>query len=325
MIAAASKAAGVLLAALLLPGCAVNPALRLSEAMPGAGTRVLGDVPFHPQTAFQCGPAALATLLGASGVAVAPEALARQVYLPGRQGSLQVELVAAARRAGRIPYVVDAAPEALLAELEAGRPVLVLQNLWVRSLPKWHYAVVVGANPARNHFVLNSGTKRGLRMGAKAFLRTWDWAGRWGIVALQPGEVPARADPARYLSAVADLEQVAGAQAATPAYQAALREWPRDPRPHLALGNQAHARSDAAAAVRHYRAGLALAPGDPVLGNNLASVLGELGCSAEAQAALAAARRGLADDSPWRSALEQTGSELAQRTGPRSKACDALR
>ena len=64
----------MLLAALLLTGCAVNPALRLSEAMPDAGTLVLGDVPFHPQTAFQCGPAALATLLGASGVAVAPEA-----------------------------------------------------------------------------------------------------------------------------------------------------------------------------------------------------------------------------------------------------------
>ena len=312
-----------MLAALLLSACSVNPALRVADGV--AETVVLGDVPFHPQTDYQCGPAALATILGASGVPATPEALAPQVYLPGRQGSLQVELMSAARRAGRIPYVVDASTDALFAQVQAGRPVLVLQNLWVRSVPKWHYAVVTGADAARNQVVLNSGAKQGLRMGAKAFLRTWDWAGRWGIVALQPGEMPAAADPGRYLTAVADFEQVAGSVAASVAYQAALREWPHDPRPHLALGNQAHAGKDAAAAVRHYRAGLALAPQDPVLGNNIASVLGELGCLPEAQAALERARDGLALDSPWRSALEQTALELSDRSRPRSPACDVLR
>ena len=55
-----------MLAALLLSGCAVNPALRIADEV--TGTVVLGDVPFHPQTDYQCGPAALATILGASGV-----------------------------------------------------------------------------------------------------------------------------------------------------------------------------------------------------------------------------------------------------------------
>ena len=323
MTGSAPKAAGVLLAALLLSGCSVNPAMRVADGV--SGPLVLGEVPFHPQTEYQCGPAALATVLGASGVAATPDALAPQVYLPGRKGSLQVELMSAARRAGRIPYVVDATPDAVLSELQAGRPVLVLQNLWVRSLPKWHYAVVVGADPARNRVVLNSGDKRGLRLGAKAFLRTWDWAGRWGIVALKPGELPARADPGRYLAAVADFEQVAGAAKAEAGYRAALQQWPQDPRPHLALGNQAHARNDHLAAVGHYRDGLALAPDDPVLGNNLASVLGQLGCMVEARAALAAAQRGLATDSAWRSALAQTAEELAGQAPARSPACDAAR
>src|SRR5690606_28591997 len=119
-------------------GCAINPSLRVAEAMPpvvdGASPRplLLDGVPFHPQTEYHCGPAALAGILGASGVAPGvadPDALAPKVYLPGRKGSLQLELVGATRRAGRIPYEVDATPEALLAELAADRPVLVLQNL----------------------------------------------------------------------------------------------------------------------------------------------------------------------------------------------------
>jgi hypothetical protein len=32
-------------------------------------------------------------------------------------------------------------------QLEAGRPVLVLQNLALKLWPQWHYAVVVGYLP----------------------------------------------------------------------------------------------------------------------------------------------------------------------------------
>ena len=38
-------------------------------------TRELTQVPFFPQTLHQCGPAALATVLGWSGVHATPEAL----------------------------------------------------------------------------------------------------------------------------------------------------------------------------------------------------------------------------------------------------------
>ena len=322
-------AAGLVLAAALLSGgCAINPPLRVAEALPASPASsgaLLLDTPFHPQTEYQCGPAALATVLGANGVPVTPQALAPQVYLPGRKGSLQVELLAATRRAGRIPFVVERTPGALLDELGAGRPVLVLQNLWVRTVPKWHYAVLVGADPARNRLVLNSGDKRGLRMRAPTFLRTWDWAGRWGMVVLRPGELPARATPAAYLTAVADFEQVAGAAAAAPGYQAAAKRWPEEPRVHLALGNLAYGAGDRRGAARHYRAGLALGTADPVLGNNLASVLGELGCKAEARKVLEATLAQVPPEGRWRRDLDATAAELAATKAPRDAACDALR
>lgn len=324
-------AAGLVLAAALSStGCAVNPALHVAEAMPpvvdGAMPRplLLDGVPFHPQTEYHCGPAALAGILGASGVGphvADPDALAPRVYLPGRKGSLQLELVGATRRAGRIPYEVDATPEALLAELAAGRPVLVLQNLLTRTVPRWHYAVLVGADPLANRMVLNSGTRERLEVGAPSFLRTWDWGGRWGLLALRPGELPARAEPTRFLAAVADFEAVAGADAAAPAYRAALERWPGEPRAHLALGNQAHAAGELVAAARHYRDGLRHAPGDPVLGNNYASALGELGCRDKARAAIRAALAAAPADGRWRGQLEATAREIEASGGRAGAAC----
>lgn len=319
MPASLRMAAGVVLAA-ALSGCAIGPALRVSDAAPDAPV-LLAHVPFHPQEKYQCGPAAVAMVLGASGMAADPEALASQVYLPGREGSLQVELGAAMRRAGRIPYPVAPTPEALLHEVRGGRPVLVLQNLLTRSVPRWHYAVVVGADPVRNRIVLHSGPRRALATPARTFLRTWDWAGRWGLVALRPGELPAAPEPVSYLGAVADFEAVAGADAAKPAYEAAFRRWPTQPRVLLAMGNLRHASGDRAGAARFYRDGLLQAPGDAVLANNFASVLGELGCRREALAVLEGAR---ADDPRWATTLRQTRTEIETGKVRRQPTCQSL-
>ena len=100
--------AGVFFSAcvLLLSGCAAlwPQTAELREALPqGLPERVeLKEVPFFPQTEYQCGPAALATALAAAGVKVTPEDLVSQVYLPERKGSLQIEMLAAARRHGLV-------------------------------------------------------------------------------------------------------------------------------------------------------------------------------------------------------------------------------
>ena len=310
--------------ALSVTGCAtLRSAFPQAEVTtPHSRPLLLERVPFHPQTEFQCGPAALAGVLGASGIRKTPQALAPEVYLPARRGSLQIELMAATRRAGRIAYPVEGSIDALTAELTAGRPVLVLQNLLVRTVPRWHYAVVVGADPKRNRMVLNSGKNKALPVGASTFMRTWDWGGRWGLVVLRPGELPARADPATYVAAVADFEAVAGPGKARPAYQAAAKRWPRDPGAQLALGNQAHAAGQRLQAVRYYRTGLDYAPQDAVLVNNLASVLGELGCPNEARSVLDSLPK--PEESRWRDQLLQTRRELDAASRKPSVRCSSL-
>src|SRR5690606_31071454 len=123
-----------------LSACATRPSELAAPANAHLPERVeLAHVPFFPQEDYQCGPAALATVLSASGVDVTADALTRQVYLPGRRGSLQTELVAATRRHGRLPYRLEGGLPALLAQVDAGHPVVVLQNLGFKRWPRWHY------------------------------------------------------------------------------------------------------------------------------------------------------------------------------------------
>ena len=124
------------------------------DAPPVAGE--LTRVPFFPQERYQCGPAALATVLAAADVPVTAEELVPRVYLPVRRGSLQTEMIAATRQYDRVPYVLDPTLDAIAGEIQAGRPVLVLQNLGLRSLPRWHYSVVVGVDARRRELILRS-------------------------------------------------------------------------------------------------------------------------------------------------------------------------
>ncbi len=272
----------------LLSGCASAPpgVADLPAATPGVE---LADTPFFPQERFQCGPAALATVLTAAGVETSPEALVPRVYIPGKKGSLREELVAATRASGRLPYVIEGSLSALAAELAAGRPVLVLQNLGIAAIPRWHFAVVVGLDPAEDQVVLRSGTnpRRVTRTGL--FVRTWRRGDYWAMVALEPGELPAEPDPGRYLPQVAALEQTGRYRMAVHAWQAALERWPDNRAARFGLGNSLYALGRHAEAEAVYRRLLDAAPGDVAVRNNRAMALGALGRVDEALAEIRAA------------------------------------
>ena len=274
---------GLVAAALfvLLAGCAADP-FRGPGTEPFALPVELADTPFYPQEAYQCGPAALATVLTHAGVRVSAEDLVPAVWLPERRGSLQPEIMAASRRHGRIPYLVEPDFGALLAEVAAGHPVLVLQNLGFGPIPVWHYAVVVGFSPERGEVILRSGTERRRVTAGRVFARTWGRSDHWAMIALTPGELPAGQDATRYLRAVAAMEATGHPEEAVAAYRAALGRWPASGLAHLGLGNALWTLGRPDEAAREYRAVLALAPGDLTALNNLAAVLVTLGNCGEA-------------------------------------------
>jgi len=277
----------------LLTGCAKT---FLSPDGQVAGTQIqeLTEVPFFPQRDYECGPAALAEVLTHSGVSRSPDDLVAAVYLPERQGSLQPEMIAAARKNGRLVYPLETVEE-IQAQLRHGLPVVVFQNLGLPRYPRWHYAVVVGWMPGRQ-VVLRSGTTQRLVQNEATFLRTWAWGGRWAQVILPPDRLPAEPDPGRYLSAAWSLESVGQRAAARSAYAAAARQWPDQELPWLAWSNLLTDDQDPQTALDILAQGLDHNPQSDALRLNRATLLLDRGQQEEA---LRIARAVAGHSGPW--------------------------
>ncbi len=293
-----------------LAGCATPQATALRAAPPSGPARVeLTDVPFHPQRDYECGPAALATVLAWAGRPVAVDELVRQVYLPTRLGSLQPEITAAIRRQGLVPCPLAPRLDALFAELADGRPVLLLQNLAFGFAPVWHYAVAVGFDRADETVLLRSGVTRRLVTDWTPFERTWMRADGWAVMACPPASPPATATPAGWLAAVAPLERNAPA-AALAGYRSALTRWPDEPLALLGAGNAAWRLQDGDTAEAMLRRASERAPDLADAWNNLAVVLAARGRRDEG---VAAARRAVALGGTRLPAYRQTLDELLTR------------
>jgi tetratricopeptide (TPR) repeat protein len=288
----------------------------MSAYGPAASPLELVDTPFYPQQQYQCGPAALMTLLTASGVATTLNAVTAQVYIPAREGSLQTEILAASRAAERIPYVLAPGLASITAELAAGRPVLVLQNLGVSWAPRWHYAVVVGTDAQNKKVVLRSGTDLRRTTRSSVFLRTWRRSDYWAVTTLKPGELPANPDRVRYVEAVAGLEQTGHFEAARDAWRAGRSHWPDDAVIQFGLANTEFALGNFTAAERLYVDLLSEDSGSLIARNNLAMTMLALGRNREAREQIDAALK-IAAGSPLLADLldtQETILSASQRT-----------
>lgn len=294
----------------LLAGCATLDIDRWTPPPELPSHVELEAVPFFAQLAYQCGPATLAMALRTTDVATTPEILTPQVYVPGKRGSLQLELLAAARRHGRIPYVLKPELGDVLREIAAGQPVVVFQNLAFAWYPKWHYALAVGYDVTRGEIILRSGRERRHVISLRTFERTWRRAGAWAMVLTAPGTIPATAGELPYLETLVDFERQADAAAAARGYHAATQRWPQSLGAWLGLGNQRYAQGDRSAAAAAYRAAVTHHPQAAVAHNNLAQALADLGQLAEAEIA---AQRAVALGGPWQTAAEETLRDIRRR------------
>lgn len=307
--------AGVALLLSLL-GCAGTP--QVDSIRRHAGTlparAELASVPFFPQETHQCGPAALAMAANSAGAATSAAALTAQTYLPDRQGSLQAEMLAAARRQGLLAYPLAPSLADLFSEVAAGTPAIVLQNLGLAAFPKWHYAVVIGYDLARAEVVLRSGLEQRQVLPFRTFEYTWARSGYWAMLALPATRLPATAEENRYVAAALALEQTGQIEPARTAYQTALSRWPHNLTARMGLGNAAYASGDNKLAEAAFRQAAADHPRDWAPLNNLAHVLASQRRYAEA---LAAARRAAALAGAENAIVRDTLREIQERAAHR--------
>ncbi len=274
---------GALLAAMLslmLSACMTPQALTL-RAQPPVSVE-LSDVPFYIQRDFQCGPATLAMVMTYLGQPVTPDALAPELYLPGRQGTLTDELVAQARLRGFIPERLPKTLRALADSLAEGAPVIVLQNNGLSWYPVWHYAVLIGADAARGEVVLRSGDQKRLVMSWSVLDRTWARGDYWAIRLLPvAGPWPASASENEVTRQLLAMTRPAPASARTGLRQAVQR-WPQGLPLWLALADVSERLHGLPAGEDVLRQGLRVLPDQPWLLNNLADLLRRAGRAGEA-------------------------------------------
>ena len=292
-------------------GCATTSTTKWQQAADGIPSQhKLNAVPFYPQKEYQCGPASLAMVLSWSGPQIDPDELTPQVYTPSLKGSLQPAMIAATRRQGKVAYPINGA-QALLSEIAAGHPVIVLQNLGLSWMPVWHYAVVIGYDVDAQVVILHSGVTSQKKTRFKTFENTWARSDHWGLLALPPDRLPATAEERPWISAVVGLEKARRWPAAVRGYQTALHRWPRSFSAHIGLGNSYYATGDLASAAAVLHNATARFPQEGVAFNNLAQVQWEQGKKREA---LESARRAVKLGGPHVEQFKKTLDEIQAGT-----------
>ncbi len=307
--------AGFLFSSAMLSGCSLiaPQTYALKEQRPAdlPLRAELTQVPFYPQEDYFCGPAALAMVLNSAGVKVSPEELVDQVYLPGRKGSLQVEMLAAARRKGLIAYELAPQVADMLREVAAGSPAIVLENYGPFSwLPVWHYSVVVGYDLEKQEVIRRSGIQRRRPTPLTIFEKIWKHENYWAMIAVPPDRVPVTATETRYTAAVIALEKTGQIRSAHVAYQALLRRWPASLAGEMGHGNTAYVLRDLDTAESAFRRASVDHPDAAAAFNNLANVLAERGKLSDA---LRAAEHAVDLGGPLLTETQATLDEIRQK------------
>lgn len=265
----------VVISALLLTACATPYQTRQLKNSPPdiPSASELTSVPFYPQQDYQCGPAALATVINHFGAQTTAEELLPLVYIPELKGSLQAEMLAAARQFGRLAIQQDGRLESILREVSNGTPVLVLQNLGLEAYPFWHYAVVVGYDLHAQQIILRSGEMKRLVRPFSVFERTWERGGFWAVVVVPPDIMPHSVSQAEFVKAVLALESTQLKPSLLAAYQSGVTRWPQSFILQMGRGNAAFALGNYELAQQAFLTATTIKPDRAEAWNNLAYAL----------------------------------------------------
>lgn len=227
----ACEIAGFLLFTTLLTACQSSPQADKLKQVGFASlppTHEIENVPFYPQQQFYCGPTTLSEVFGFYDVDISPEDIAPKIFIPDKQGSLQLEMISAARSYGFLPYSSRGTLTSIIEMINDNIPVIVFQNLSIQLLPQWHYAVVIGHNKQKGTVTLHTGVTERHEMSLALFEKTWARGNYWFLAPVPPGVASVAMEPFTYINAAYDMLKVGNAEVALNVLKTATKQWPSE-------------------------------------------------------------------------------------------------
>ncbi len=166
---------------LALPGCAAKNFDAIRSGLEARGHYIKG-VPFVKQTEYDCGPAALASVLSFRGRTVDLERITASVYLPQLRGTLPMDLERYAKDEGFKTSSSAGTAAALKTVIRDNIPIICLLDLgfWFYRQP--HFVTVIGFDDRNDLFIMHDGATPNRTMAYMDFKKKWSRAGKWMIV-----------------------------------------------------------------------------------------------------------------------------------------------
>jgi ABC-type bacteriocin/lantibiotic exporter with double-glycine peptidase domain len=148
-------------------------------------SHIIENVPFYPQTSYQCGPASLAGVLNYWGVMVSPDEIAGKIYSASARGTLDIDMVLYAQRKGLLVTQYEGNIEDVRKHIDFHHPLIVLVGYGFSLIQKDHFMVIVGYND--HGVIVNSGKDKEKFISETDFLKPWAKTKFWTLL-IKPNE-----------------------------------------------------------------------------------------------------------------------------------------
>lgn len=166
---------------LALSGCGATSFEAIRPGLDARGHYIEG-VPFVKQTEYDCGPAALASVLSFLGKAADLERITANVYLPRLRGTLPMDLERYAKDEGFTTLSSAGTAAALKNAIGSNIPVICLLDLGFAFYRQPHFVTVIGFDDGNGLFIMHDGGTPNRTMTYEDFEKKWARAGKWMIV-----------------------------------------------------------------------------------------------------------------------------------------------
>lgn len=143
-------------------------------------SRLIKNVPFFPQEKFQCGPAAMASVLNYRGIRITPEEIAPDIYSESARGTLNIDMVFFAERKGMRATQYSGNLADLKKNINASNPLIVLVDYGFLNYRKDHFMVIVGYDD--DNVIAHSGKHSFMPVPNDEFLKIWKKTKYWTLL-----------------------------------------------------------------------------------------------------------------------------------------------